>query len=372
MRTSAPHQPESTLPDAHHRVAVIGGGQAGLATSAELSRRGVDHVVLDGAPETGHSWRTRWDSLRLFTPAAYSSLPGMPFPGPKWHHPTKDEVADYLQAYAEVFELPVRHRSAVQRVTRPGGHFSLDTTTGVVTADEVVVATGPFQSPTVPGLSRSLAPEVVQLHSTGYRNASQLPTGATVLVVGAGNSGVQIAAELARTHRVHLAVGHENRHVRNRILGRDLFRWLTRAGMLTATPESRRGRRMQTMELVIGTSHREPDRVGVVRRPRVDGADGRRIRFEDGTGLDVDAVVWATGFRADHRLIEVPGAIDETGRVRQDGGVGAVDGLYTVGQPWQTNRGSALLGFVGADASLIAQRIAASRPTAPRQAALAR
>jgi len=359
-------------PTTHHQVAVVGGGQAGLATSAELARRDVDHVVLDAAPEVGHSWRTRWDSLRLFTPAAYSSLPGMPFPGPRWHHPTKDEVADYLQAYADAFDLPIRHSSPVRRVTGGDGGFELDTATGLVTADQVVVATGPFQTPTVPGVGRSLDETVVQIHSSEYRNPGQLPSGGTVLVVGAGNSGVQIAAELASTNKVHLAIGHSNRHVPNRILGRDLFWWLTRAGMLTAAPESRQGRRMQSMELVIGTSRRELDRLGVVSRHRVDGAEGNRVRFADARFLEVDAVVWATGFRADHRFVEVPDALDATGRIRQDGGVCPVEGLFTVGQPWQTNRGSALLGFVGADASTIAERLAGSGRTARRQRSLAR
>lgn len=372
-RTTTTHSPETDVD-----VAVIGGGQAGLATSAELRRRGVDHLVLDAAPVVGHSWRTRWDSLRLFTPAVHSSLPGLPFPGPRWHHPTKDEVADYLTTYAATFDLPIRHCAALERVTRDGEGYRVRAAGGDVTARQVVLATGPFQVPTVPGLAGSLTPEVSQLHSSGYRNPEQLATAATVLVVGAGNSGVQIAAELARTHRVHLAVGQQNRHVRQRVLGRDLFWWLDRAGMLTAPPDSRRGRRMQKAELVIGTSREQLEGLGVVRRPRVDGASGRTVRFEDGSTLEVDAVVWATGFRAEHRCIDVPGALDECGLLRQRGGVGAVEGLYTVGQPWQTSRGSSLLGFVGADAALIAEHVAtragatASGRTAPRQAATAR
>ena len=353
-------------------VAVIGGGQAGLAASAELARRDVDHVVLDASPRTGHSWRTRWDSLRLFTPAAYSSLPGMAFPAPAWHHPTKDEVADYLEGYAAHFDLPVRHRAAVRRVTGEAGAFELDTPTGTVDAARVVLATGPFQTPSIPALAGQLPAEVLQLHSSGYRNPAQIPAGSRVLVVGAGNSGVQIAVELGRTHDVHLAVGSECRHVPQRVLGRDLFWWLTRTGMLTASRDSRRGRRMARTEMVIGTSREDLDRAGVVLRPRVTSVGGSGpARFEDGSELGVDAVVWATGFRADHRVIEVPGALDEHGRIRQQAGVGAVDGLFTVGQPWQTHRGSALLGFVGADADAIAERIASGR-TAPRQHTTAR
>lgn len=361
-------------------VAVIGGGQAGLATAYQLGRRGVDHVVLDAAPHTGHSWRTRWDSLRLFTPAAYSSLPGMPFPGPGDHHPSKDEVADYLCRYARTFDLPIRHDTAVTSVRSDGGAFAVEAPGLAVTAREVVVATGPFQTPATPAMARGLHPDVLQLHSSQYRRPSQLPNGGTVVVVGGGNSGAQIAAELASTCDVHLATGSEARFVPQHLLGRDLFWWLTRTGMLTAGPETRRGRRMQRTELVIGTDLRELCR-SVTMRPRVIETVGSTVRFEDRSCITADAVVWATGFRSSHRFIEIPGALDGRGLIDQECGVGAVPGLYTVGQPWQRNRASSLLGFVGQDAALIAERIAlsgrsAGRPsstgTAPRQAVLAR
>lgn len=363
-------------------VAVIGGGQAGLATSYELGRRGVDHVVLDAAPQTGHSWRTRWDSLRLFTPAAHSSLPGMPFPGPADHHPSKDEVADYLCRYARTFDLPIRLDTPVTSVRSDGGAFAVAAPGLEVTARQVVVATGPFQTPATPAMARDLHTDVLQLHSSEYRRPSQLPNGGTVVVVGGGNSGAQIAAELASTCEVHLATGSDARFVPQRLLGRDLFWWLTRTGMLTAAPETRRGRRMQRTELVIGTDHRELCR-NVTMRPRVIDTVGSTVRFEDRSSVTADAVVWATGFRSSHRFIEVPDALDGRGLIDQECGVGAVSGLYTVGQPWQRNRASALLGFVGQDAALIAERIAGtdrssrsagspSTRTAPRQAVLAR
>ncbi len=350
-------------------VAVIGGGQAGLAVARELGVRRRDAVVFDASPATGDTWRTRWDSLRLFTPAAYSSLPGMAFPGPAWHHPTKDEVARYLQDYRHAFDIDVRHSSPVLRVRPAGQGFRLDAPDGEVTARSVVVATGPYQTPAVPRISSQLDGEVVQLHSSEYRNPSQIGDGATVLVVGAGNSGVQIATELADRCHVHLAVGRPGRHVPQRLAGRDLFWWLTRLGMLAAPPDSRRGRRMQRTELIIGADREALER-DVVTHDRIVGASGGTVHFEDGTDLFVDAVVWATGFTASHRFVEVPGALDARGLIDQRAGVASVPGLFTVGQPWQRNRGSSLLGFVGVDAALVADAVA-SRRTAPRQAVTA-
>jgi putative flavoprotein involved in K+ transport len=358
-------------------VVVIGGGQAGLAAGFELTRRDLDALVLDAGPETGHSWRTRWDSLRLFTPAEHSSLPGLAFPAPPGHHPGKDEVADYLVSYVDRFDLPVRHRAPVERVGRDGDRFVV--TTGadgalggrVVTARSVVVATGPFQTPAVPRLADGLDGDVLQLHSSHYRRPSQLPSGGTVVVVGAGNSGVQIASELAARCDVHLAEGRSSRFVPQRLAGRDLFWWLTRTGMLTAGPDTRRGRRMQRSELVIGADRRRLQ-VSVAVHPRVEACSGTAVRFADGRTVTVDAVVWATGFTRSHRFVEVPGALDPTGVIDQRGGLSPVPGLFTVGQPWQRNRASSLLGFVGLDAALVAEAVARrgrghGPRTAPRQ-----
>jgi putative flavoprotein involved in K+ transport len=365
----------------HVDIAVIGGGQAGLATSYELSRRDLQHVVLDAAPEPGHAWRSRWDSLRLFTPAWFSALPGMPFPGDPDAHPTKDQVADYLADYAARLALPVRHGSEVTAVHRADGAFRVETATGSVSATHVLVATGAFQRPVVPALAAGAAPDVVQVHTAAYRRPSDLPTG-TVLVVGGGNSGLQVAVELADAgRRVLVAEGARATHLPQRFLGRDIFRWLDAAGAYDVTPDSRRGRRMRGTQLVIGTSRRSLRQAGVERRSRLTGLDGRRASFADGSALEVDAVVWATGFRTDHDFVDVERALDEHGVVRQRAGVGAVPGLWTVGMPWQSTRGSALLGHVGRDAAALADRVAASiagstaastaGTTAARQRALA-
>jgi putative flavoprotein involved in K+ transport len=341
-------------------VIVIGAGQAGLAIGCHLVRRRADFLLLDAGPEVGHSWRSRWDSLRLFSPAQYDSLPGLPFPAPADTHPTKDDVADYLAAYAAHFRLPVRLNSPVLRVHREAdGGFAVTTPTGVLSARQVVVATGPFQTPRTPALAANVDPLVPQLHSAEYRNPPQLPAGGRVLVVGAANSGLQIAAELADSCSVTVAVGARPTELPQRIAGRDLFFWLTRSGFFTVASDSRIARRLRARgDLVIGTRSRDLRRRGIAFRPRLIDVTGRTARFADGTTAEFDAVVWATGYRADYSWLHVPGVVVD-GQVRHTAGVAEVPGLYFLGLPWQTSRGSALLGFVGADAATLSARMAA-------------
>ncbi|WP_116451379.1 flavin-containing monooxygenase [Blastococcus litoris] len=341
-------------------VIVIGAGQAGLALGHHLGRRSADFLLLDAGPEIGSSWRSRWDSLRLFSPAQYDSLPGLPFPAPADTHPTKDDVADYLATYAEHFQLPVRLNSPVQRVHREDdGTFAVRTPDEVLRARQVVVATGPFQTPWTPALSDRFDPALPQLHSADYRNAGQLPAGGRVLVVGAANSGLQIADELAHSCSVTVAVGSRPAELPQRIAGRDLFFWLTKSGFFTVPADSRIARRLRARgDLVIGTRSSRLRRRGVGFRPRLTGATGRTAHFADGSSAEIDAVVWATGFRSDYSWLHVPGvAVD--GQARHTAGVTDVPGLYFIGLPWQSSRGSALLGFVGADAAVLSTRIAA-------------
>jgi putative flavoprotein involved in K+ transport len=340
-----------------YEVAVIGAGQAGLAMGHFLARRGRRFVILDAADSIGAAWRARWESLRLFTPRRYSSLPGLPFPGDPEGYPTRDEVVAYLERYAATFDLPIELNSPVRRLTSENGRFALDVNGRTIMADQVVVATGPFQTPRVPEIARRLDPQLFQRHSTGYRKPDDLPEG-TVLVVGGGNTGFQIAKELAATHSVHLSIGSRQTPLPQRFLGRDLFWWLTKSRLFNTTVESRLGRRLKTRETLIGSSPRElRTRYGVQVKPRAVDASGRTVKFDDGSALAVAAVIWATGFQPDYSWVDLP-VLDEEGRLRHRRGVTDVPGLYFLGLTWQHTRGSALIGWVEDDAEFIGEQIA--------------
>ena len=344
--------------DDRFEVAVIGAGQAGLAMGYFLAKEGRNFTILEAADSIGAAWRTRWDSLVLFTPRRYDSLPGLQFPGDLDGYPERDEVVKYLEEYSSTFELPVQLGSAVQTLTHAAGGFMLDLGTRTIEAQQVVVATGPFHIPRVPAFASDLAPDVFQAHSTGYQRPSGVPEG-TVAVVGGGNTGFQIAKELSTTHRVHLAIGSRQTPLPQRLLGRDLFWWLTKTGLIHKTVESRIGRRARDRDTLIGSSTRDAKRHGVTVESRVVGTSARTVTFADGSKLDVDAVIWATGYRSEYRWINLP-VFDDDGRVLHRRGVTDYPGLYFLGLTWQHTRGSALLGWVKDDAEFISERIAAN------------
>jgi putative flavoprotein involved in K+ transport len=312
--------------------------------------------------------------LRLFTPAEYDGLPGSPFPAAAGTHPTKDAVADYLHEYASRHQLAVQLDTRVTRVQTQDGGFVVETSRGTRTATQVVVATGPFQRPNVPPVAVQLPAGLVQLHSADYRNPGQLPAGGRVLVVGAANSGLQIAAELSRSHTVTVAVGSTPPQLPQRVLGRDVFTWFHRLGVMTRPADSRLSRRLRARgDVVIGSSTKQLQAGGVELRARLTAFDEDTAVFADGTSAHVDAVVWATGYRSDYGWLDVAGAV-AGGRIRHDRGRTDVPGLHVIGLPWQTARGSALLGFVGRDAAEVAARISVQRPRpvapAPHRASL--
>jgi putative flavoprotein involved in K+ transport len=334
-------------------VVVIGGSQAGLAIGYHLAQRGLRFVILDAGPEIGQVWRSRWDSLTLFTPAQYSSLPGMAFPSRKDTYPSKDDVASYLQTYASAFDLPIKLNAKVTSLTKRGGGYLVTIADEELTASHVVVATGPFQVPFVPPMADDLDERVTQIHSADYRNPAQLPDG-HVLVVGGGNSGFQIAEELAGTRKVDLAVGKRVPSLPQRLLGKDLFWWLSGVGFMKVSTDSRLGRKLSERDVLIGSSARRLRHSGVTMRRRLTSADGQRVLFEDGSEQDVDAIVWATGYRPDFSWIDVPDVKGASDRIVHRRGVTDAPGLFFVGLTWQHTRGSALIGFVNDDAEFIA------------------
>jgi putative flavoprotein involved in K+ transport len=346
---------------------VIGGGQAGLAVGHHLAARDVDFVILDAAKRVGDSWRHRWDSLRLFTPAAYSGLPGLPFPAPPAHLPDKDEVADYLARYAERFDLPVRLGTGVRSLGRSGERYVVHAGASVLEAENVVIATGPFQRPRLPDVATRLSPDIRQLHSSEYVNPLDLPDG-PALVVGAGNSGAQIALELTRFRKVWLA-GRDTGHLPRRVLGRDLFHWIW--PLLTrATTDTRLGRRLRERarrggDALIGIPERTLLHAGIERVGKLTEERGG-LPMCGGNVLEPSVIVWCTGFRPSYEWIDIP-ILGEDGYPRHERGVATdAPGLYFVGQRFQHRMASSLIGGVGDDAAFIAAHIA--RRSAPDSA----
>jgi putative flavoprotein involved in K+ transport len=366
MSESSAERRLTAEPTSSYEVVVVGAGQAGLTMGYFLRRQGRRFVILERARQIAPAWRERWDSLTLFTPRRYSGLPGLPFPGDPDGYPSRDEVIAYLDRYAETFGLPIELNSEVNMVDLADNRrFRLEVDARTVTADQVVVATGPFQTPYVPKLAERLADDVFQTHAVGYRRPDEVPPG-TVLVVGGGNTGFQIAKELSATHKVALSVGSRQTPLPQRPLGRDLFWWLTKARILDKTVESRLGRKLSTRDTLIGSSPRElKKRYGVELKPRVVDSDGYRVRFQDGSELEVDAAIWATGYRPDYSWIKLP-VFGEHGRLRHRRGVTDVSGLYFLGLTWQHTRGSALIGWVKDDGEFIAERIAAYKESKAR------
>lgn len=350
----------------HRDTVIIGGGQAGLATAYELRARGVDCVALEANSRIGDQWRRRWDSLRLFTPARLDGLPGSTFPAAEMTYPTKDQMADYLEAYAAEHSLPVRTGTRVLAMRRLDDGYAVETSSGSFAARQVVIATG-YDSPRIPDFARQLPSNIRQLHAFDYRNASQL--GGDVLVVGAGTSGVEIAVEAAEAgHRTVLA-GRATGEVPGALYafgGRIFWFYANRV----ATVQTPVGRKMRPLILhhgapLIRLKMADARRAGVERRPRVTGIKDGMVAFADSTVASPETVVWCTGFKRDYSWVKFEIAMHDGYPAQTDGVVGGEPGLYFVGLPFQTRLASALIGGVGADAASVAQVVAmrlASRP----------
>jgi putative flavoprotein involved in K+ transport len=344
---------------------IVGGGQAGLATGYHLQRQGRSFVILDASERVGDPWRKRWDSLRLYSPASYDGLPGLRFPARRTHYPTTHEMADYLEAYASHFELPIRSGKTVETLSNEGDRYVLAAGDETFEADNVVVATGVMQKPYVPSFAPTLDPGITQLHSNDYRNLSQLQEG-PVLVVGASHSGADIAYEAASSHPTILSgldYGQIPAPIDTR-RGRMGFRVLAFAGKHILTMDTPMGRKMRPHIRHGGAPllrYRRKDLLaaGVDRTlARTVGVEGGRPVLDDGRVLDVRNVVWCTGFRPDYSWIDVPFEMDDGYPVQYRGVVDSAPGLYFVGLLFLHSFTSMLVYGTGRDAGRVAKHIA--------------
>jgi len=344
---------------------VIGGGQAGLAVGYYLTKRGIRFQILDAHLRAGDAWRKRWDSLRLFNPARYASLPGLRFPGAGNSFPTKDQVADYLRDYAQKFHLPVRHGVQVDRLWKEDGRFVMTAGEHRFEADNVVVAMANYQTPQVPAFARDLNPEILQIHSHHYRNPAQLQDGG-VLIVGVGNSGADIGIEVAQSHPTWLA-GKESGHIPWRIdtflatsLLVRLMRFLGHHVLTVKTPIGRklRPRMISSAAPLVRVKPQDLIDVGVQRVPRVVGVRNGLPLLADERTLEVKNVIWCTGYRHDFPWIDLP-VFEKDGEPRHAAGiVEEVPGLYFVGLHFLYSMTSATLFGIARDARRIVKAIA--------------
>ena len=348
------------------QVVVIGAGQAGLSVGYHLAQRGIQFVILEAKERIGDSWRERWDSLRLFTTGRLDSLDGMPFPAPGHQFPTKDEMAAYLEAYATRFRLPVRTGVRVTGLTRRGDRYLVSAGDLRFEADHVVVAMASYQEPRIPAFAAELASEIRQLHSREYRRPSQLQPGG-VLVVGAGNSGAEIALEAVRTGHETWLSGRDtgkvpfridtvlSRYVLQPLLLRVIFHRL----LTVDTPMGRKARPkiISSGGPLIRTKPKDLIAAGVRRVPRTAGIKDGRPVLEDGTVLDVTNVVWCTGFHPGFSWIDLP-VLDEHGEPKHERGLLPQEpGLSFVGLHFLYSMSSTMIHGVGRDAERIAEAV---------------
>ena len=346
-----------------HDVVVVGAGQAGLSVSYHLRACGVDHVVLEAASQIGNTWRNRWDSLRLFTPAKFDGLDGFPFPASKDVFPTKNQMADYLVSYANRFQLPVRLNSPVRKLSKTNGTFKIELDNCTIEAGQVIIAAASYQKPRIPHIAEGISESVPQIHSSEYKNAQQIP-GGSVLLVGAGNSGAEIAMDLAGTHDVILAgrdVGHVpfdiSGFMGRKLLVRTVIRGMFHHVLTMRTPMGRKFRsKMHNRGMpLIRTRPGQLERAGVKRVGRIASIERNVAETETGDKVGFDSVIWCTGYQPGLDWIDLP-IFDENGIPRHHFGKSAdVDGLYFAGLHFQYAVSSTMVAGVGRDAKRVAR-----------------
>jgi putative flavoprotein involved in K+ transport len=338
---------------------IIGGGQAGLATGYFLKRSGMQFIILDENTRIGDSWRKRWDSLKLFTPSKHDNLPGMPFHGPGDSFPGKEEVADYLEHYAQEFSLPVQLNAKVHKLYQRNNHFEIETGAMNFITGNVIVATGTNPFPYVPAISAGLDPNIFQIHSSVYKGPKSVPDG-DVLVVGAATSGIEIAIELSETHKTYIS-GNPTFHIPDRILkyGGEAYWWFISNIVTVATPIGRKAKKqiIHGGSPLIRVSAKHLDIAGVKRLPRMTSVKNGLPGFGDGSSVKISSVIWATGYRPDFSWIGMH-VTDKTGWPVTFRGISqVVKGLYFVGIPFQYGLTSGLIGGVGRDAEYITRHL---------------
>jgi len=356
-----------------HDVIVIGGGQAGLSVGYHLQKLGLSFVILDASPRVGDAWRKRWDTLTLFTPSRYNGLDGLPFPGPPDAYPTKDEMADYLESYAAHFQLPVKNGVRVERVWREGDLYLVDAGELQLEAEHVVIAMASYQGRKVPSFASELSPEIVQLHSSEYKGLSQLQPGG-VLVVGAGNSGAELATETVTAHPTWMS-GRDPGQVPfptdkrwvQRFIVPFLFRVVFHLILTVKTPMGRRARAKLLTSGGPRIRQRRSDllEAGIEWVARTEGAKDGLPMLADGRTLEVRNIIWCTGYDRGLSWIDLP-VFEESGEPRhQSGLVPSEPGLYFVGQHFQHSLSSAMIHGVSRDAARVVGAIGARRFSKP-------
>jgi len=343
---------------------VVGAGQAGLSAGYHLMRASRSFVILDANDRIGGSWRTRYDSLKLFTPSWAVKLPGWRFPKASARYPTRDQMADYLEAYVARFNLPVRTGVDVQRIGRDGERYVLTLDDGRIEADHVIVASGADRDPRVPAFSRELDPGIVQMHSSAYRNPSQLRNGG-VLVVGAGNSGADISLDVVGAHPTWLSGpdrGHVPVSIDTWVAQNVVFRLIRFVGIHVLTLRTPFGRKAKAKEasqgdMLVRVKPKQLVAAGIERIPKTVGVSGGLPMLEDGRVLDVANVIWCTGYRHDLSWIELP-IFGEDGELQHERGIVTSEpGLYFVGLFFQYSAASSVIPGVPRDAKFVVERL---------------